>query len=111
MEKVKRKIKREEFKEFMIVGLGKFCDFYHFTQEDQQHIKLVPEPSNKYDKHAIKVYVKDKHVAYVSKTHNKYINLFLKRKDHKHAFYIIDKYSKSVRVLMIDLSLAYKRST
>lgn len=101
---------RKEAREFMVVGLGKGGrKFYHFKQEDQFNMKLVPEPENKYDKYAIKVYVNDKHVAYVSRQDAPFIGLFLKRKKHIHAFYLIDKYNYSVRFLIVDLTLSLKR--
>lgn len=103
------KIKRKDVIEFMAVGLGKGGrDFYHFKDEDKYNIELVPEPDNKYDKHAIKIYVKNKFVCYVSSDTNKMVNLFLKR-DHNLSFYLIDKYSKSARWLLIDLDLSLKR--
>lgn len=101
--------------EFMLVGLGKGGrKFYHCKEEDSNTLKLLPEPTNKYDKHAIKILIDDNFVGYVSKENNKQVKAFLNRKDsdgnnHLHQFYLIDKYSASARWLMIDLSLSLKR--
>lgn len=100
------KIPKKEILEFMAVGLGKDGrPFHHFKDTDK--IKLVPEPDNKYDKNAIKIYANDIFVAYVSKENNVQIKLMLKR-DHKIKYYLIDKYSRSARFLAIDLNLSLK---
>jgi len=107
--KQKQKI-RSSIAEFMIVGLGKNGNpFHHFVEEDSKVITLHPEPTNKYDKHAISVHVDDHHVGYVSSQHNIQIGQFIKRKNHKFQFYLIDKYSASARWLIIDLTLCLKR--
>ena len=99
---------------FSVVGLGKGGrDFFHFKEEDQFNIELIPEPENKYDKNAVMVKVSKIFVGYVSADEAPFIKAFLKRKnkDHVMSYCLVNKYSLSARFLLTDLTLSLKRRT
>lgn len=107
-----KKIKRKEFVQFCVVGLGLGGrEFHHFVEEDQDTISLVPDPTNEYDVNSIKIFIKEKHVGYVSAKDCVYVNLFLKRKNHLLSYYLVEKYSKSAKWVISDLTLGLKRKS
>jgi hypothetical protein len=104
---------RRPFTQFMVVGLGKGGrKFHRFGPDDQ--ISLVPEPDNEYDQNAIMVLVDDEHVGYVARDYTSVVHRFLGRKTsenigHRFGYYVVDVFDASVRVMMVDLTLAMKR--
>lgn len=115
------RVKPRSAAEFVVVGMGKGdLEHYYFSDQDRERIKLVPEPENEYDKHAIAVYIDKnersedqglKKVGYVSRDHNKTVKLFLKResdKGHVLDYRLIKTYSYSAQWLLLDLTLSLK---
>jgi hypothetical protein len=100
--------KRSPFVEFMLVGLGQGGREFHKCAEDDK-INLVPEPDNEFDPNAIKVYVGDTHIGYISKENTEIVHRFLRRSGHILEFYLIDNYIRSSKWLIIDITLINKR--
>ena len=71
---------------FSVVGM-KYYGNHEFCLDDEEHITLKKESNNTHDRNAIKVLVKNNHVAYISSEDNIKVNKFLKKnkKKQKHV--------------------------
>jgi hypothetical protein len=90
----KLKMSSSQYLVFSVVGM-KYYGNHEFCLNDEEHITLKKESNNTHDRNAIKVLVKNNHVAYISSEDNIKVNKFLKKNKEEQKQVDIEFFSSS----------------
>ncbi len=75
---MERKSKREHLEHFSIAGFTYYDGVLVFDKlKIGRELRLVPEPSNQFDKNAVAIYLKKSKLGYIPRAQNREISKFL----------------------------------